>query len=99
MNITITSRKFKARESLKDFIDAEVKSLTKFYDDIMDAEVILFYQNSDTMIKGAELILKVPGKILTAKETSDEFEKATRSTVEKMERQLKKLKSKQHDHI
>jgi len=51
MNIIITSRKFKARDILKDFITTEVKSLQKYYDRILSADVILSYQNSRDSIK------------------------------------------------
>ena len=40
MNIRITSRKFKAKDSLKNFIRDEVKSLEKFNDQILDVKVI-----------------------------------------------------------
>ena len=35
MNIKITSRKFKAKDSLKSFIKSEINSLKKFNDNIM----------------------------------------------------------------
>ncbi len=94
MNVTITSRKFKARDILKDFITAEVKSLEKFYDKIMSADVILSYQNTRDSIKIAEIIVQVPGQTLTAKEESDEYKKAVSIAVEKLSRQLEKIKSK-----
>ncbi len=94
MKVTITARKFKARESLKDFVKQEIEALKKFNDDIQDAEVILSFQNSSNSIKTAELIIKVPGQTLVAKEESDDFEKSTREAVEKMIIQLKKIKSK-----
>ena len=46
MNITITARRFKAHDTLKDFIKDEVSSLSKYSDDIINAEVILSFQNS-----------------------------------------------------
>src|SRR3989339_686041 len=94
MNIIITSRKFKARDILKDFITTEVKSLQKYYDRILSADVILSYQNSRDSIKIAEIILQVPGQTLTATEESDEYKKAVSAAVEKLSRQLSKRKSK-----
>ena len=55
MNISITARKFKAHDSLKDFIKAEVSSLEKFNYDILKADVILSYQNVNNSIKTAEI--------------------------------------------
>ncbi len=94
MNVTITARKFKAHDTLKEYINAEVDSLSKFNDEILDVDVILSYVSSNVSIKNAEIILKVPGQTLTATESSDDFKKSVGSSVQKLARQLKKLKSK-----
>lgn len=94
MNVSITARKFKAHDTLKEFIHNEVSSLQKFYDDILDADVILSYLNNSNSIKIAEIIIKVPGQTLTAQEKSDNFRKSVSASVEKLTRQLKKLKTK-----
>ncbi|GAB4297016.1 MAG: hypothetical protein Kow0098_20780 [Ignavibacteriaceae bacterium] len=94
MNIIITARKFKARDTLKDFIKAEVSSLQKFNDNILSADVILSYQNNKDSKKTAEIVLHVPGQTMSATETSDEFEKSVSAAAEKLSRQLKKLKTK-----
>ena len=99
MNIIITSRKFKARDILKDFITEEVKSLEKYNDRILSADVILSYQNSRDSIKIAEIIVQVPGQTLTATEESDEYKKAVSLAVDKLSRQLTKLKSKKTARI
>ncbi len=94
MNITITARKFKARETLKDHIKDEVKSLLKFNDNIISADVILSFQNSHDSIKKAEISLHIPGQTLIAAEESDEFTKSVTAASAKLLRQLKTLKSK-----
>ena len=94
MNITITARKFKARETLKDHNKDEVKSLSKFNDGIISADVILSFQNSHESIKKAEITLHIPGQTLIATEESDEFTKSVSAASEKLSRQLKTLKSK-----
>jgi putative sigma-54 modulation protein len=94
MNILITARKFKARPGLKDFISSEVSTLKKYNDDILSADVKLSYLNSKDSIKSAEIILHVPGQTLNATEESDDFEKSVSRAVEKLSRQLKKLKTK-----
>jgi putative sigma-54 modulation protein len=93
MNISITARKFKAHPSLKDYINNEISSLNKFNDQILNAEVVLSYQASKENIKTAEIILHVPGQIITAIDHSDDFKKSVSSSVEKIIRQLKKLKT------
>jgi putative sigma-54 modulation protein len=94
MNVLITARKFKARQTLKDFITSEVSTLKKYNDDILSADIKLSYLNSKESIKSAEIILHVPGQTLNATEETDEFEKSVSYAVEKLSRQLKKLKTK-----
>jgi putative sigma-54 modulation protein len=94
MNVSITARKFKARTSLKEYITGELQSLKKYNADIMRADVVLSFQNSKDSIKTAEITIHVPGQTLFAAENSDEFEKSINSSVEKLTRQLKKLKTK-----
>lgn len=99
MNIKITARKFKARETLKDFIKDEVKSLLKFDDRIISADVILSFQNSHDSIKKAEITLRVPGQTFVATEESDDFTKSVSKASEKLSRQLKTLKSKRKSRV
>lgn len=94
MNISITARRFKAHETLKDFIRDELSSLNKFTEDILDAEVILSFQNSKDSIKTAEINLIIPGHKIIAKENSDDFKKSITAATEKVTRQLKKIKTK-----
>ncbi len=94
MNINITARKFKAHDTLKEFINGEISSLEKFNDEILDVDVILSYQNSKENIKTAEIILQVPGQTLTATDSTDDFKKSVGASIEKISRQLEKIKTK-----
>jgi ribosomal subunit interface protein len=94
MNIIITARKFKARETLKDHIKDEVKTLLRLNDNIISAEVILSFQNGHDSLKKTEITLRIPGQTLVAAEESDEFTKSVSAAVAKLLRQLKTLKSK-----
>lgn len=97
MNIQITSRKFRAKDSLKEYITQEIQSLEKFYDDILEANVILSYTHLKDSIKTAEVVLKIPGKILTGTHSSDDYKKSVDDVVNKLSRQLKKAKTKNID--
>ncbi|HPI37839.1 MAG TPA: ribosome-associated translation inhibitor RaiA [Ignavibacteriaceae bacterium] len=99
MNIKITARKFKAHDSLKEYVKDEVSSLEKFNDEILDVDVILSFQNQSNSIKTAEIIVKVPGQVLKAEGDSEEFKISVANAVEKLRRQLKKLKTKRIPHI
>jgi putative sigma-54 modulation protein len=94
MNINITSRKFKAKDSLKEFISKEVKSLERFSDDILDVDVVLSYLHNKDSIKIAEINVSIPGKTLLVTEESDDFAKSVTEAVDKLKRQLKKFKEK-----
>lgn len=94
MNIQITARKFRAHPTLKDFIKDEITSLKKFNDDIIGADVILSFQNSQNSIKKAEIILNVPGQNLTAADQTEDFKVSVTSAIEKLRRQLVTIKSK-----
>lgn len=94
MNIKITSRKFRAKESLKNFIKDEIKSLEKFNDQILDVDVILSYTKPENSIKTAEIVLQIPHKTITVTHSSDDFEKSVSAAIEKIIRQLDKVKTK-----
>ena len=94
MNIQITSRKFRAKDSLKLFISDEIKSLERYNDKIREANVILSFMHQKDSIKTAEINLKLPGRTITANETSDDFYKSINTATGKLARQLKKVKTK-----
>jgi len=94
MNIQITSRKFRAKDSLNNYIKGELNGLTKFNADILDANVVLSFLHNQNSVKNAEITLQVPGKTFTAQDSSDDFRKSVSSVVGKLERQLRKLKTK-----
>ena len=93
MNIKITSRKFKAKETLKEFINKEVKALEKFHDGILDVDIVLSYIHDKDSIKTAEISVKVTGKTLNVSENSEEFSKSVNIALDKLKRQLIKEKS------
>lgn len=94
MNIQITSRKFRAKDSLKDYIKEEISRLERFYDQVLDVNVVLSFTHFTDSIKTAELTVKVPGKVISVSSDSDEFEKSVNASIEKVVRQLKKIKTK-----
>lgn len=94
MNITITSRKFRAKESLKSRIQDELQYLERFSDEIIDADVILSFTHLKDSIKTAEVKLEIPGRTLLVTESSDDFGKSIHQAVAKLARQLKNIKSK-----
>ncbi|MBN2104485.1 ribosome-associated translation inhibitor RaiA [bacterium] len=94
MRITITARRFKLQENIKNFTQRKVMRLEKFYNGIIDAEVILSWEKFYRM---AEIKLRVYGATLTSQEREEDMRKAIKNAIIKIERQLVKYKDKLHD--
>jgi putative sigma-54 modulation protein len=95
MNITIQSVKFDAADHLINFIEQKVSKLDVFFDAIIDAEVILRLDRSETTEnKVAEVRLNVPGVELFAKKQSKTFEESVDLSCEAIRKQLIKKKEK-----
>ena len=94
MKIEITARNFKLGNGLKIYIENEINSLEKHYDRILDCHVILEKVKNDSI---AELILRVYGKVLVTKDTSEDMFKSVDGAAEKLRRRLKKYKQKLKD--
>lgn len=94
MNIQITSRKFRAKDTLKDHIIKKINSLEKFNSHIMDVNVILSFTHLKDSIKTLEIVLTIPGKVLSVSDSSDDFRKSLDKAVDKLEKQLRKVKTK-----
>ena len=92
MRITFTARHFKPSDRLKEYAHTEVAQLKKYYDGILDIEIILDYIKQQQV---AELVAKVYGTKLTSIEKSEDMYKSIDLAVEKLERQLLKYKAKQ----
>lgn len=91
MRISFTARHFKSSERLKDFATDEVQRLKKYYDDILDVEIILDYVKQEQV---AEIVAKVFGQRLAVAEKSEDMYKSITLAVDKMERKLLKYKEK-----
>ncbi len=94
MRTTVTSRHFKAHQSLVSYSEDSLDSLTRFYDGIIKSEVILSYERARNSTKIAEVNIHVYNAILTSKFESDDFFKSVDGAVEKLRRQVKRYKEK-----
>jgi len=89
MRITITARHFRLSDELKNFAEKEVYRLKKYYDGIIDVEIIL---NWEKKYRLAEIKISVYGTVLSAHVRSEEMSKSIVLAVDKLERQIKKYK-------
>ncbi len=94
IKINITSRHFKAHDTLQEYIKAEIENLGKYNEDIIYADVILSFEKAVNSIKHCEILLKIHDKNFTAKESSDDFTKSVDKAVNKIETQILKYKDK-----
>ena len=95
MKLKVQSIHFDADVKLLAYIQEKVDKLTHFYDHIIDGEVYLKIEKSNNSEnKIMEIKIKVPGKILFAKEQRKTFEEATDLAVEALSKQVKKEKDK-----
>ena len=100
MRINITARHFKLNDELKQYAETEVYRLKKYYEPIIDCDIILSWQKK---MRNAEINIAVYGTTLTAHEQSEDMKKSIDRAVDKLERQVKKYKSRirgfDHDTI
>ena len=95
MKVKVSSLHFTADKKLIDFANEKVSKLEKFYDKIIDSNIVFRVDNAeDRENKLAEIKLNIPGKELFAKKQSESFEKSVDEAVEALRRQLKKHKEK-----
>ncbi len=91
MRISFTARHFKSSDRLKEFATTEVRRLKKYYDDILDTDIILDYVKQEQV---AEIVVKVYGQKLAIVEKSEDMYKSITLAVDKLERKLLKYKEK-----
>ena len=95
MSITINNVGFSADAKLKNFIEAKVNKLSRYYNRITNSTVYLKLENSGQVKdKVVEVTLSVPGKVLVSKSENKSFESAVDECTTSLERQLKKYKGK-----
>jgi putative sigma-54 modulation protein len=100
MNIQITARHDRhVSDETKDFIEAEIESLAKFYDKITSAQVVVDQEEHKNGKEDlVEINLGVDGQQLSAKAIDENLGKAFDAAVEKITRQLKKKNDKVKSH-
>jgi putative sigma-54 modulation protein len=98
MKVQVQAVNFNADKELILLIEEKVKSLLKFYDHIIDAQVHLKVQKtSEKENKNLEIKLGIPGDDLVVKKTSNSFEDALLQAVTSLKKTLIKRKGKQRE--
>ena len=95
MEIKIYSIHFEASKKLEAFIQKKVNRLVKFNDGLFSADVTLKVVKPEANAnKDASVKLFAPGHEFFAQETADTFEESIDKCVDKLERQVVKVKKK-----
>ena len=91
MRVSFTARHFKPSDRLKEFAENEVSRLKKYYDGILDIEIVLDYIKQEQV---AEIIAKVYGTKIPAVIRSEDMYKSITLAVDTLERSIVKYKEK-----
>ena len=95
MKVTINSVHFKADQKLEEFITQKVEKVCAKYNEVIDAEVALKLDNTDTPEnKIADIRLVLKGEDLFASKQSKTFEESIDTAVDALKKQLEKYKGK-----
>jgi putative sigma-54 modulation protein len=97
MDIRITARHFTANDSLREYAFSALKKLERYYNGIVNADMVLSFQKLQNSIKTVELQVKVYGTVLRAVSESEDFSKSVDEAIEKIERQIQRYKSKMRE--
>jgi ribosomal subunit interface protein len=96
MNIQLTARHFHASDALRDNVTGRAEDLTKYYESIISAHIIL--DAEDSIRKKAEIVVTTRKKSITAKAQDEKMGPAIDAAFDKIERQLKKVNEKIKGH-
>lgn len=95
MRLNINAVHFKADKKLVAFIQEKMDKLTQVFDGVIDSEVHLKVDNTESRDnKITEIRVTIPGNNFYVKKQSRTFEESTDTAVEALRRQLKKYKEK-----
>jgi len=98
MKVRIHSIHFDADQKLISFVQQKLDRLEKYFQRVVDAEVILRLNNSSPDNKTVEIILNIPKNQLFAKERSNTFESAIDIAIDVIKRNLLRHKDKLVTH-
>lgn len=96
MKTTFTARHFESSTELREFAEDAVQKLDQYYDRIISCDIILEPFPDNDNPQQAELNVKVPQKLLNAKEQAPSYEQAINLVIESIVKQLKRYKDKRH---
>lgn len=97
MKITIRGDKIKITDSMKEYIEEKLSKLDKYLKDSdnVNANVVVKVKNINQIL---EITIPLKNIILRSEESQDDFYKAVDKTIDKLERQIRKNKTRLSKH-
>ena len=95
MNVSITTRGYKAPDRLKGYINDKMNRIDRFSSIIMSCEAIISYEKLDQIV---ELKVKLKHKVIRIKEKSEDIFKTVDMAIDNLEIQIARAKDKLKDH-
>ncbi|MEM1096862.1 MAG: ribosome-associated translation inhibitor RaiA [Bacteroidota bacterium] len=89
MDIQITARGFTASSNLHDYVQTRLQKLTRFYDGITSARVVLTEEGN---VKSTEITLSVYRDVLSTATDKGDFEAMIDNCTDRLRRQLLRYK-------
>ncbi len=93
MNIyEMIGRNLEITEAMRSYAEQKLSKLERLSDQLMDARVVMAYRNSDAEPAKVEVQIKVPNGLIRAEERGMDTYAAIDQAVDKLERQIKRMK-------
>ena len=98
MTTNISANGMDMTDSIREYAEEKIESVTKFFDNITSADIIVGMDNSDKAKPYfAEVNLGIPGKNLFIKKNSEDLQKAIDKVRDHLKVELEKMKGKMRD--
>jgi putative sigma-54 modulation protein len=95
MNLSISGHHVSVTPALREYVTTKLERIKRHFDHVIDVNVFL---SVDKLIQKAEISLHVRGKDLFAECSDGDLYAAIDSLVDKLDRQVLKLKGKRAEH-
>jgi len=100
MNTLITGHHLELTPAIRSHIESKLERITRHFDKIVEIEVILSVDTlpQKEMRQRAEVNLRLKGETLHAEDSAQDLYSAIDGMIEKLDRQVLKVKGKMQDH-
>jgi putative sigma-54 modulation protein len=95
MQIKLKSKNLDLTEALKEYTERKLSRIQKYFDQILSAEVMLSTQRNLHIV---DVTIHVDGVVLRGEEKTDNMYSSIDKVIDKLERQVLKLKERRQDH-